>query len=96
MSTYNFTIHVPRTTALRLHTVNGKIEAADTAGKFDIHTINGAMKMSNVAGHGYRGDVERRDLHHFPKEPRWRQLLQILQWQGRRDVCSPAFPRSCS
>ena len=50
--TYNFTIHVPRATALRLHSVNGKISADDTAGKFDLHTVNGAVTMTNVAGAG--------------------------------------------
>jgi hypothetical protein len=50
--TYNFTIHVPRATELRLRTINGKIEAQDTTGRFDLHTINGALKMTDVAGSG--------------------------------------------
>jgi hypothetical protein len=50
--TYNFTIRVPRATALRLHSVNGKIDADSTAGKFDLRTINGAMTMTNAAGSG--------------------------------------------
>jgi hypothetical protein len=50
--TYNFTIHVPRETALRLHTVNGEVKAGQTSGKFDIHGVNGAVTMTGVSGSG--------------------------------------------
>jgi len=50
--TYNFTIHVPRAVVLKLRTINGKIQTADTTGKFDVHTINGKVTMTNIAGSG--------------------------------------------
>ena len=34
--TYNFTIHVPRSTGLQLRTVNGPVKTAQTDGKFDV------------------------------------------------------------
>jgi len=49
---YNFTVHVPRDTALRLHSVNGEIKAEETRGKFDVSGVNGAVSMTNVAGYG--------------------------------------------
>ena len=50
--TYNFTIHAPRAIALKLRTINGKIQTADTTGKFDVHTINGKVTLTNIAGSG--------------------------------------------
>lgn len=81
---YNFTIHVPRTTALRLHTVNGKIDAADTAGTFDIHTINGALKMSNVAGHGSAETLNGETSITFRKNPDGDSLFK--SFNGKVDV----------
>ena len=49
---YDFTIHVPRDTALRLRTVNGEIKASETRGKFDVAGVNGAVSMTNIAGYG--------------------------------------------
>jgi hypothetical protein len=51
--TYNFTIHVPHDTELRLHTVNGEIRADATNGKFDVRNVNG--------GRGDGQDRERKD-----------------------------------
>jgi hypothetical protein len=50
--TYNFVVHVPRATEIRLHSVNGSLKADDTAGKFDLKTINGGIVMTNIAGSG--------------------------------------------
>src|SRR5580658_3678777 len=50
--TYNFTIHVPRDTGLRLRTVNGEIKTEETRGKFDVHGVNGSVTMTGVAGYG--------------------------------------------
>ena len=50
--TYNFTIHVPRSTELTLRTVNGTIKTEETSGKFFAKNINGAITMTNIAGSG--------------------------------------------
>ncbi len=50
--TYNFVIHVPRATDLRLHTVNGDVKADDTTGKFDVKDVNGSITMNRLAGSG--------------------------------------------
>jgi DUF4097 and DUF4098 domain-containing protein YvlB len=50
--TYNFTIKVPRDLALRLRTVNGRIDTEGTRGKFDLRGVNGAVNMKSVAGSG--------------------------------------------
>ena len=49
---YDFTIHVPRDTALRLHSVNGEIKDSDTRGKFDVAGVNGTVTMTDIAGYG--------------------------------------------
>src|SRR5271165_5926015 len=41
--TYNFNIHVPRETGLRLRTVNGDIKTEETRGKFDVRGVNGPV-----------------------------------------------------
>jgi hypothetical protein len=81
---YNFTIHVPRATMLRLRTVNGKIEAADTAGTFDIHTINGALKMSNVEGHGSAETLNGDTTITFRKNPEGDSFFK--SFNGKVDV----------
>jgi DUF4097 and DUF4098 domain-containing protein YvlB len=50
--TFNFTIHVPHDTGLRLRTVNGDIRAEQTNGKFDVHGVNGGITMTAIAGSG--------------------------------------------
>ncbi|HVV47429.1 MAG TPA: hypothetical protein VHC72_19600 [Bryobacteraceae bacterium] len=50
--TYNFTVHVPRETALQLRTVNGEVKTGDTRGRFDIHDVNGSITMTGLAGSG--------------------------------------------
>jgi DUF4097 and DUF4098 domain-containing protein YvlB len=68
--TYNFTIHVPRDTGLRLRTVNGDIKTEDTRGKFDIHGVNGAVTMTAVAGYGTLQTVNGRTSVSFRESPR--------------------------
>ncbi len=81
---YNFTIHVPQATVLRLRTINGKIETADTAGKFEIHTINGALKMSNVAGYGSAETLNGDTTITFRKNPEGDSLFK--SFNGKVDV----------
>ena len=82
--TYNFTIHVPRATALRLHSVNGKISADDTAGKFDLHTINGAVTMTNVAGSGSAETLNGNTTITFRENPKADSLFK--SFNGHVDV----------
>ena len=49
---YNFTVHVPYETELRLRDVNGEIKTEDTRGKFDVSSVNGAAAMTGVASYG--------------------------------------------
>lgn len=82
--TYNFTIHVPRATALRLHSVNGKITADGTAGKFDLHTVNGAVTMTNVAGAGSAETLNGNTTVTFRENPRADSLFK--SFNGTVDV----------
>jgi DUF4097 and DUF4098 domain-containing protein YvlB len=68
--TYNFTIHVPRATALQLHSVNGKVDAADTVGTFDVHAVNGTVKMTNIAGSGSMQTVNGEITATFRENPK--------------------------
>ena len=52
---YNLTIHVPRASALQLHSVNGAVKAEETTGKLDVRTVNGSVTLTNV---GWAGKVE--------------------------------------
>ena len=49
---FNFTIHVPRETMLRLRTVNGAASAEGTRGAFDIQSVNGPVTMADAGGSG--------------------------------------------
>jgi hypothetical protein len=50
---YDFTIRVPRDTALRLCTVNGgDVIVSGTRGDFDVTNVNGLIEMNKVAGSG--------------------------------------------
>lgn len=69
---YNFTIHVPRTTELRLRDVNGTITADATRGKFDVSSVNGAVSMSGISGYGRLHTVNGKVTVSFreaPKQP---------------------------
>jgi hypothetical protein len=82
--TYNFTIRVPRLTALQLHTVNGKVDTADTAGRFDVHTVNGTVKMTNVAGSGSTQTVNGEITATFRENPKGDSSFKTVN--GRLDV----------
>ena len=68
--TYNFTIHVPRETGLRLRTVNGEVKTEDTRGKFDIHGVNGSVTMTGIAGSGTLRTVNGRTTISFRESPK--------------------------
>jgi len=51
---FDFTLHVPRETAVRLRTVNrGEIRVENTDGAFDAENINGGLDMVEIAGSGH-------------------------------------------
>ncbi len=81
---WNFTIHVPRATALRLHSVNGKIDTQDTSGKYDIHTINGEVKMLNIAGSGTAETLNGNTTITFRENPKTDSLFKTFN--GTVDV----------
>jgi DUF4097 and DUF4098 domain-containing protein YvlB len=82
--TYNFTIHVPRLSALVLHTINGDIRAADTAGKFDIHDINGGITLTNIAGSGTAATLNGSTIVQFRENPKADSYFK--SFNGRVDV----------
>jgi hypothetical protein len=50
---YDFTIRVPRDTALRLCTINGgDVTVTGTRGDFDVDNVNGSIELRNIAGSG--------------------------------------------
>ena len=67
---YNLTIHVPRETALRLHTVNGGVKAEETSGAFDVKSVNGPVAMTNIAGSGTVGAVNGTNVISFRENPK--------------------------
>jgi hypothetical protein len=51
---FDFTLHVPRETAVRLRTVNrGEIRVENTDGVFDAENINGGLDLVEIAGSGH-------------------------------------------
>lgn len=68
--TYNFNIHVPRDTDLRLRSVNGEVKTEQTAGKFDIAGVNGPVNMTAVAGSGAVKAVNGRLTVSFRENPK--------------------------
>lgn len=51
---FDFKLHVPRETAVRLRTVNrGEIRLEDTDGAFDVENINGGLDLVEIAGSGH-------------------------------------------
>jgi len=89
--TYNFTIHVPRETALRLRTVNGDIKTDDTRGKFDIHGVNGSVTMTGIAGYGTLHTVNGRTAVSFRENPR-----QASDFQTVNGAIEASFPPNFS
>jgi hypothetical protein len=67
---YNFNIHVPRDTELRLQEVNGSVRTSQTNGRFDLHSVNGALTMSSIAGSGTAKTVNGRITISFRENPR--------------------------
>jgi len=69
-TTFNFTIHVPRNTALELRSVNGEIKTQDTRGNFHVHGVNGSVSMTGVAGSGTLNTVNGRTTIAFAESPK--------------------------
>lgn len=76
--TYNFTIHVPRDTALRLRTVNGEVKTEETSGKFDIRGVNGSVTMTGAAGYGTLHTVNGRTSVSFRESPKMASDFQTV------------------
>ncbi|MDQ1471910.1 MAG: hypothetical protein QOJ99_3390 [Bryobacterales bacterium] len=81
---YNFVVHVPRATELRLHTVNGDVKADDTAGKFEIRNINGGITMNNIAGSGSADALNGATVVKFRENPKANSFFK--SFNGRVDV----------
>lgn len=82
--TYNFIVHVPRGTALRLHTVNGGLKATDTDGKFDLRTINGGITMTNITGSGSADALNGATVITFRENPKASSFFK--SFNGKVDV----------
>lgn len=67
---YNFNIHVPRDTTLRLRTVNGEVKTGQTRGNFDVSGVNGSVSMAAVAGSGRVSMVNGRMEIAFRESPK--------------------------
>jgi hypothetical protein len=51
---FDFTVQAPRSTNLRLRTVNrGNIRVENIAGTFDVENINGGLELLEVSGSGH-------------------------------------------
>lgn len=85
--TYNFTIHMPRETALRLRTVKGEVKTDDTRGKFDVRGVNGAVSMTGVAGYGSLNTVNGRVNIAFRESPK--QACDFKTVNGAIDASFP-------
>jgi DUF4097 and DUF4098 domain-containing protein YvlB len=90
-ATYNFTIHVPHETGLRLRTVNGEIKTEETRGKFDVHGVNGSVTMTGVAGYGALQTVNGRTSVSFHEAPR-----QASSFQTVNGAIEASFPPNLS
>ncbi|HKD08132.1 MAG TPA: hypothetical protein VKB79_19685 [Bryobacteraceae bacterium] len=84
---YNFTIHVPRTTELLLHTVNGEIKTQDTAGRFNLKGINGSITMTDIAGSGTADTLNGNTTITFRESPRVDSYFK--SFNGKVDVTFP-------
>ncbi len=84
---YNFTVHVPRETALRLSTVNGEVKTSDTRGKFDVSGVNGTVSMEGVAGYGSLRTVNGRVNIVFRESPK--QACEFRTVNGAIDASFP-------
>lgn len=84
---YNFTVHVPHETALRLRTVNGQINTGDTRGKFDVSGVNGAVSMTGVAGYGSLRTVNGHLTVSFRESPK-----QACEFKTVNGAITASFP----
>jgi hypothetical protein len=69
-TTFNFTIRVPRDTALELRNVNGEIKTQETRGRFNLHGVNGGVTMTGVSGAGTLNTVNGRTSIAFRESPK--------------------------
>ncbi len=81
---YNLTIKVPKNMALRLHTVNGNLKAADTNGKFDLKTINGKITMTGISGSGSADALNGETVVTFRENPKADSFFK--SFNGRVDL----------
>ncbi len=91
--TYNFTIHVPRETALHLHSVNGLIVSpARYQGAFDINTVNGHVRLTDIAGSGSVSTVNgAAEVFSFREPPK--TACRFVSVNGALDIIFPASSR---
>ena len=68
--TYNLTVRVPRSSALRLRGVNGSIKSEETSGSLDVRTVNGSITLTNVAGSGKVETVNGSTVASFRENPK--------------------------
>ena len=85
---YNFTIHVPRETILRLRTVNGAASAEGTRGAFDIQSVNGAVTMADAGGSGKATTVNGSLTVAFRESPKAPSEFKTVN--GRVEATFPA------
>jgi DUF4097 and DUF4098 domain-containing protein YvlB len=85
---YNFTVHVPRDTALRLRNVNGDIRTEDTRGKFDVVGVNGSVTMTGVEGYGSLHTVNGKTTAAFRNSPK--QTSSFKTVNGAIEASFPA------
>jgi DUF4097 and DUF4098 domain-containing protein YvlB len=89
--TYNFNIHVPRDTELRLRSVNGEIKTEQTGGKFDISGVNGPINMTAAAGSGSVHAVNGRLMVAFRENPK-----AAVDFKTVNGAIEASFPPSLS
>ena len=86
--TYNFIIHLPRETALHLHTANGAIEASQISGAFDVNGVNGHVKLTDMAGAGSVSTVNGPAEVSFREAPK--TACRFSSVNGALDITFPA------
>lgn len=85
---FDFTIRVPRDTALRLCTVNGgDVIVSGTRGDFDVDNVNGLIEMRGVAGSGQAHTVNGPVTVTFTANPK--QTSSFKTVNGNVDVSFP-------
>lgn len=75
----DLTIRVPRSTRLRLCTVNGgDIHVEDISGDFDIDNVNGGITLDRMGGAGRAATVNGRVVASFARAPRAESLFKTV------------------